>query len=193
MWTVRGPRRARHTAAGRPAAVAMSGHQLPRPVRLCGGRGAGDVRGDALAEECPLDSDALGKCSDDLQAVLAHAFGSWGLAAGTTGLLSQRSTRTTAPVSRRRKRAGPGAYLRAFATSSLTISWTISTVAVTTGMPWSSRAVVRKADARWRAWAMREPSLSSASDASSSEAAPPSAPLVSSIRARFPLPARYPF
>ncbi|KUN33234.1 hypothetical protein AQJ27_50810 [Streptomyces olivochromogenes] len=125
--------------------------------------------------------------------MLAHAFGIVGLAAGTTGLLCQSSTRTTAPVTRRRKRAGPGGYLRAFVTSSLTVSWTISTVAVTTGMPWSSRAVVRKADARWRAWAMREPSLSSASDASSSEAAPPSAPLVASIRARFPLPAHYPF
>lgn len=51
-------------------------------------------------------------------------------------------TRTTALVARRCKRTGPGAYFRALVTSSLTISWTISTVVVTTGMQWSSLTFV---------------------------------------------------
>src|SRR5690606_7858361 len=84
-------------------------------------------------------------------------------ATGSTGLPSRTPTSRALPEMDRSSRTGPGAYLRALVTSSLTTSWVTSTARADTARPSAASAArARNAAANPRALAIHAPSPSRA-------------------------------
>ncbi len=115
-----------HAAAG----IARGVDRVYRALRAEGG-GVRVPHGGAGAR--PVHR--LGHDHHDLQAALAHPAASAAWATGNTGSQSHTTTSTMSPAMRRSISTGPGAYLRALVTSSLTTSWIRSMTFCEAGIP----------------------------------------------------------
>lgn len=119
---------------------------------LGGVAGQGDGGFDAFAYGVAVHFEAAAEGDDDFEAVLSDPAGVRALRDGRVDSVSQTPISTAPSVSSRLSRQGPGAYLCALVTSSLTTSWTLPIARSETGIPWTACNSFTKSQAACRAW-----------------------------------------